>query len=248
MKLINLSKSAFILAAVMAAATFGSTTTCAKTTKAERNLISEGNKAFTDSNYVKAFSLYEEALEANPSSDAALYNKAVTLTHLVNDDNKGTANDPRVKAVEIFETVARTAGDESLVEKSFYNMGNMAFNDGDYAKAIDNYKAALRKNPDNFKTRQNLRIAQLQMQNQDQQEQNQDQQQQDQQQQQQQQQDQQQQDQQQDQQQQQQDQQPMTQNAEQILQSVQNKENMTRKKVKEQEVKNGGKSTTDKPW
>lgn len=40
----------------------------------------------------------------------------------------------------------------------------------------------------------------------------------------------------------------MTQNAEQILQSVQNKENSTRKKVQEQEVKAGGRATTDKPW
>lgn len=40
----------------------------------------------------------------------------------------------------------------------------------------------------------------------------------------------------------------MTQNAEQILQSVQNKENSTRKKVQEQENKAGGRATTDKPW
>ena len=39
----------------------------------------------------------------------------------------------------------------------------------------------------------------------------------------------------------------MTQNAEQILQSVQNKENQTRKKANEQQV-NGGRKTTDKPW
>lgn len=39
----------------------------------------------------------------------------------------------------------------------------------------------------------------------------------------------------------------MTQNAEQILQSVQNKENQTRKKVNEQQV-NTGRKTTDKPW
>ena len=40
----------------------------------------------------------------------------------------------------------------------------------------------------------------------------------------------------------------MTQKAEQILRSVQNKENSTRKKVQEQEAKAGGRSTTDKPW
>lgn len=221
----------------------------AKSVKAERNLIKEGNKAFADSNFVEAFALYEQALVENPSSDAALFNKAVTLTHMANEDNRGTANDPRVKAAEIFESLARTSNDDALVEKSFYNLGNMAFREGDYAGAIDQYKGALRKNPENLKTRQNLRIAQLQQQEQEQnQDQNQEQQQEQNQEQEQQQQQEQEQEQNQDQQQQQQQQQPMTQSAEQILQSVQNKENSTRKKVQEQEVKNGGRSTTDKPW
>ncbi|MDE5554407.1 MAG: hypothetical protein K2J10_04405, partial [Muribaculaceae bacterium] len=65
----------------------------AKSVKAERNLIKEGNKAFADSNFVEAFALYEKALVENPSSDAALFNKAVTLTYMANEDNKGTAND-----------------------------------------------------------------------------------------------------------------------------------------------------------
>ncbi len=220
-----------------------------KSTKAERNLIVEGNKAFADSNFIAAFDFYEKALTANPLSDAATYNKAVTLTYLVSEDNKNTPNDPRVKAVELFETLTRTATDKAIAEKSFYNLGNMAFRDGDYGKAIENYKGALRINPDNNKTRQNLRIAQLQQQQQNQdRNQDQDQDQQQQQNQQQQQQQEQNQDQNQDQQQQQQQQPEMTQNAEQILQSVQNKENRTRKKVNEQQVNNGGRKTTDKPW
>ena len=239
-----------LLAFLLSGFCFVATDASAKSVKAERNLIKEGNKAFADSNYVEAFALYEQALAENPSSDAALFNKAVTLTYMANEDNKGTANDPRVKAAELFESIARTSNDDALVEKSFYNLGNMAFREGDYAGAIEQYKGALRKNPDNLQTRQNLRIAQLQQQQQDQnQDQNQDQQQDQQQQQQDQQQQEQEQDQQQQQQeQQQQQQQQMTQSAEQILQSVQNKENSTRKKVQEQEVKNGGRSTTDKPW
>ena len=244
---ILLSTAVILSAAAIAPTAYG------KSVKAERNLIKEGNKAFADSNFVDAFALYEKALVENPSSDAALFNKAVTLTYMANEDNKGTANDPRVKAVEIFESIARTSPDNELAEKAYYNMGNMAFREGDYAAAIEQYKGALRKNPDNKKTRQNLRIAQLQQQEQDQnqdqdQDQDQDQQQQNQDQQQQQDQDQQQEEQQQQQQPQQQQQQQMTQSAEQILQSVQNKENSTRKKVQEQEVKNGGRTTTDKPW
>lgn len=39
----------------------------------------------------------------------------------------------------------------------------------------------------------------------------------------------------------------MTDNADQILQTMQNKENATRRKVKEQEMP-AGRPTTDKPW
>ena len=251
MKRFDIRQTILLAIALTAGAGWSFTASAAdvKSTKAERNLIVEGNKAFADSNFIAAFDFYEKALTANPLSDAATYNKAVTLTYLVSEDNKNTPNDPRVKAVELFETLTRTAADKTIAEKSFYNLGNMAFRDGDYGKAIENYKGALRINPDNNKTRQNLRIAQLQQQQQQNQDQNQDQDQ-DQQQEQQQQQQQQEQneDQQQEQQQQQQQQQPeMTQNAEQILQSVQNKENQTRKKVNEQQV-NTGRKTTDKPW
>lgn len=40
----------------------------------------------------------------------------------------------------------------------------------------------------------------------------------------------------------------MTRNAEQILQTMQNKENATRKKVNEHERRPAGRPTTDKPW
>ena len=56
----------------------------AKSVKAERNLIKEGNKAFADSNFVEAFALYEKALEENPSSDAEFLNKAVSVTYMEN--------------------------------------------------------------------------------------------------------------------------------------------------------------------
>jgi tetratricopeptide (TPR) repeat protein len=220
-----------------------------ESTKAERNFIKAGNEKFNSGNYHEALGLYEKALSANPSSQTAMFNKAVALTNLASDDNKGKENDPRKAASELFQDITRINTDKSLAAKSYYNLGNMAFNDEDYGKAIEMYKGSLRINPDNLKARQNLRLAQLKQQNKDdnkdnKDDKNNDQQQQDQQQQQQQQQNQ---NQQQDQQQQQQQQQ-MTGNAEQILQTMQNKENATRRKVKEQEAQPGGRRSTDKPW
>lgn len=224
--------------------------------KEERNDIRRGNALFNKEKYHEALEEYDKALAVNSGSIRAKYNKAVTLLQLQSEDNKGTENDPRIQASRLFAELIPDAKnyDIGIAEKSFYNLGNVAFNDEQYDQAIDMYKNALRINPDNLQTRENLRLAQLkkeeQEQNQDQQ--NQDQQNQDQQQneEQQQQQDQQNQDQQdqQEQQQQQPQQQQMTQSAQQILQSMQNKENQTRKKVKEQEAPATGRPNPEKPW
>ena len=202
-------------------------------TKILRNTIREGNEYYDKGNFAKALESYEVALQLDPSSQIATYNKALALLNMAGEDTKGSENDPRQQAAQLLEQVGNAcmASDSTLAEKAFYNLGNMAYNDQDYGKSIERYKQALRINPDNNRTRQNLRLAQLKKQEQDQ---NKDKDKQDQQQ------------PQEQQQQQQQQQQPMTQNAEQILQAMQNKENATRRKQKE--PAQPGRRTTDKPW
>lgn len=204
-------------------------------TKRERNLIRQGNELYSQGKYHEALENYEKALVLNPSSYYALYNKACALVKLASDDNKGTANDPRKVAAGIFEQVGANTEVPLLAEYANYNLGNMAFNDNEFDRAINAYKAALRINPNNRKARQNLLLA---LQRKEQQQNQQQQQQQDQQQ-------QQQQDQQQQQQEQQQQQPQMSQNSEQILQSVQNKENATRQRERRPVQ---GRPSTDKPW
>ena len=67
--------------------------------------------------------------------------------------------------------LAGTAGntqDLQLAENSFYDRGNIAYKAEDYAAAIEMYKNALRRNPENNQARQNLRLAQLKKLEQDQ--------------------------------------------------------------------------------
>lgn len=210
-------------------------------TKASRNLIVRGNEQFNDSNFHAALELYEQSLALDPASVYAKYNKAATLVQLASDDNKGTQNDPRVAAAEIFKEIAGNKAYPRLAAYSAYNLGNMAYNDGNYNGAIDAYKQSLRIMPDNVKARQNLLLALKKKQEQENQDQQQDQQdrQQDQQ-------EQEQQQQQQEQEQQQQEQQPPqpTQSAQQMMQAVQNKENNTRR----QQIPVGGAPYTEKPW
>lgn len=230
----------FIYIFLAASATFAQ-----NSTKSERNLVVEGNKLFKQENYHAALEKYEAALATNPSYQYALFNKAVTLTMLATDDNKDTENDPRKAAAQIFADIARLNTNHGLAAKSYYNLGNMAFNDGQFDQAINMYKGSLRIEPDDRECRQNLLLA---MQKKEEQEQNEDNQDQNEEQDQEQQQQDQQQDQQQEEQQQQQQEQPqMTQSAEQLLQTMQNKENATRRRTNQEQAE-PARRTTDKPW
>ncbi len=242
------------------------------TTKRERNLIREGNTAYKEKRFADAEVLYRKALEEVPSSETARFNLAASLIRQGGSADPNSGNNPLKAATEILQQLAKDAADINIAEKAYYNLGNMAFNNQDYASSIELYKNALRKVPGDDRARENLRLAQLKrqeqqdqqqnQQNQDQQQQQQDQQQQNQDQQQQQNQDQQQ-NQNQDQQQQQQDQQqkdkdkkPEQQqgisdaNAEKILKAMENEEAATRKRVEAQKKKdaNARRKRITNPW
>ncbi len=243
------------------------------TTKKERNFIKHGNELYEKKQYAEAAEEYRNALNENMTSEVATFNLAAALVNMSPEDYKGDQKDAKTEAANIFSHLAANAISKNIATKSLYNLGNLAFNDQQYQKAIEYYKEVLRKDPNNDKARQNLRLAQLQQQ--DQQDQNQDQQQQQDQQdqnqdqnqnqqdqdqnqdqnqdqdQQQQQQDQQQQ-QQQDQQQQQQQQQGISdENAEKMLKSVENQENITRQRINQEQEEDNKRirvPVTDKPW
>lgn len=229
-----------------------------------RLLIIDGNKLYKQERYAEAEEKYRKALQLMPESDFAQYNLAATL---LKQDSDPSNTELRDQAFSILSKLSEGAADSSIAELSAYNSGNILFNSQKYAESIEMYKRALRINPDNDLARENLRLAQLmldnqqnddknqdknqdqdnkdQNQNQDKQDQNQDQQNQNQ--------DQQQQNQDQ-QQQQQQPQQPQNQgsitdeNAEAILKTMQNKENETRKRIEERKKKDAPRRPITNPW
>ncbi len=144
------------------------------TTKRERNLIREGNRAYDEKRFADAEISYRKALEVLPSSETALFNLAASLIRQSGTADPNNGNNPLKSASEILQQLAQNGYDSNLAEKSFYNLGNMAFNTEDYAKSIELYKNALRKNPSDDKARENLRLAQLKLREQQQQQQNQD--------------------------------------------------------------------------
>ncbi len=237
-----------------------------KTVKQERVHIRKGNKLFKEKRYAEAEVEFRKAAQANPGSPIAAFNLATAL--LKQDNGAAKSDDPKSPANQAqtqLENIIKTCPNKELTSKAFYNLGNIAFNREDWDKAIDNYKNALRRNPADNEARDNLRLAQLkkqqsdsnknqnqnkQDQNQDKQDQNKDQNKdqdkdkQDQQQNQNQNQDQQQQ-------QQQQQQQGMSQqNVEQVLKTMQDKEQETQRKVNasQAEKKKAERRRTQNQW
>lgn len=137
-------------------------------TRKERNHIRAGNKLYEEKRFAEAEVEYRKALEQNAMSEKAMYNLAVSLLRQAGNAAPNNENNPIAEAQSILTDLAKTAGDDAISERSFYNLGNMAFNQQQYDQAINMYKGALRKNPDNDKARENLRLAQLKKQEQEQ--------------------------------------------------------------------------------
>lgn len=259
----------FIMLATLPLATFadnGFTVNNSGTVKKERNFVAEGNKAFADSNFVKAIEYYNKALAASEggSPDLLLYNIATARFAQAKKMQSNTASgqpDPKIEQLftssdSIYNLVIKGKGNPEIREYSAYNAGNLAYFKQQYDKSIEYYKTSLRLNPSNDNARQNLRLAQLKKQEQEQQNENQDQnQEQNQDQDKQKKQQQQQQQQQQDQQQQQQNQQPQPkiseQNAEQVLKAMENAEQAVRRRHDQNKDARQvpiNPAVLDKPW
>ncbi len=139
-----------------------------ESTRHERNFIKEGNRNYDRKEFQQAEISYRKALADNESSDVARYNLASALAHQEGEQAKAYSD-------SIFNDLAKSSNLDAA-QKSFYNLGNRAYNSEDYQGSIEKYKDALRRNPADDNARENLRLAQLKLQEQQNQEQNKDQQ------------------------------------------------------------------------
>ena len=153
----------------------------------ERDLITAGNAAHLSGNLEVADSSYMAALKENDRSVVASYNKGVNSISRFNALMQNTPEGEKVDSTAAMALITQAsdafqAASAPKVAKgnvssfAFYNLGNLAFTNKNFSNAIEMYKEALRLNPNDDNARKNLRIAQLQKQQQDQQQQQQDQQ------------------------------------------------------------------------
>lgn len=146
----------------------------AASTKQERNYIVEGNKLYRQERYAEAEAFYKKALTVAPGSEVAKFNLAAALLRQAGSSDQNKGNTPLDDAVKLLTELEQNAQSKSIVEKASYDLGNVSFNGKQYKEAIEHYKNALRKNPDNDKARQNLRLAQKKLEEQQNQDKNKD--------------------------------------------------------------------------
>lgn len=128
--------------------------------KQERNFVSQGNVLYRQKRYAEAETMYKKALSFSPNSEVARFNLASALIRQAGSTDANNGNTPLSDAMQLLTDLEANAQNMQIVEKAAYDLGNLAFNRQNYQGAIDHYKNALRKNPDNDKARENLRLAQ----------------------------------------------------------------------------------------
>ena len=133
------------------------------TAKHVRKFINQGNQFYRNGNFAEAETHYKDALQEDPNSALAKFNLALALLKQ-QTANKAQSDTLRLMSRSYFQEVAgSSSANESLIEKSYYNLGNISFDEENYANSIEMYKEVLRRNPNNVAARQNLRVAQIKL-------------------------------------------------------------------------------------
>ena len=209
----------------------------AQSDRMDRQYVKEGNKQFRLRNFSDAETSYRKAIEKNKENPQAQYNLGTALI----------AQGQDTMAIKSLEQAARIETNPLRRSAAHHNLGTILQGRKMFGEAIEQYKQALRLNPNDDDARYNLVLCKHQLknqpQNQDNKNQNQDQQQ-----------DQQQQDQQKQQQQKQEQQkqeqqkeQMSRENAEQLLNAAMQQEKQTQKRMKEAE-KQPQRRSVEKNW
>lgn len=127
---------------------------CAGTDASKLN--NEGNDAYAKQAYEEAWARYQAAQIEDPAKAEPYYNAANALYRQGNYQ----------EALEQMQQALAYTDDESLASRSFFNLGNTAYNLQDLATAVDAYKQALLRDPNDQDAKHNLELALAQQQQQ----------------------------------------------------------------------------------
>lgn len=120
------------------------------TAKAQVNsLLKDGNISYANKNYGEAEKSYNKALDKDPDSYIANFNKGDALF------KQGKYKE----AAGYFNRASGLEKDRNKDEEGYYNMANSYLKQKDYTESISAYKKALKINPDDLHAKYNLSYA-----------------------------------------------------------------------------------------
>jgi Ca-activated chloride channel homolog len=115
--------------------------------------ITKGNQYYRQSEFELAERLYREAIKAQPDNEVAQRNLANALYKQKKYN----------EATEVYKALSANSPDKNVRSASYYNAGVINSRLKDLEGSIENYKAALRINPDDKEARENLQKALLEL-------------------------------------------------------------------------------------
>jgi len=120
--------------------------------------IRKGNELYKQKNYEGSLQEYDKALGENPKNNIAHYNMG----------NAQFKNDKLDEAIQSYNNAADNS-DKTVKEKAFYNKGVALSKQKKLQESIDAWKDALKLDPNDNETRENLQKALIELKKQQQQ-------------------------------------------------------------------------------
>lgn len=115
----------------------------------ERKLVREGNELYSKQKYKEAADVYQKALKEQPTFVPGAFNLGNALIQQKQYD----------AARKVMDNTAKSSKDPVVQGGAQYNKGNTYMTEQQWQPAVDAYKSALRKNPQDIDAKYNLSYA-----------------------------------------------------------------------------------------
>ena len=115
----------------------------------ERGLVRKGNELYSQGKWAEATADYEKATKKSPAFTPGYFNLGAALIQQKQYEAARRAMD----------NAAKTAKDPQVQANAHYNTGNTYMSEQQWQKALDAYKAALRRDPQDADARYNYSYA-----------------------------------------------------------------------------------------
>ncbi|MEI9947051.1 MAG: tetratricopeptide repeat protein [Chitinophagaceae bacterium] len=116
-------------------------------------IIEKGNELYKQKQYDRAELAYKEALDKEKENTTAKFNQANALYR----------QSKQVESVKALEELVMNAKEADLKAKGYYNKGVIFSSQKRLEESIEAYKSALRQNPEDKETRENLQKALMEL-------------------------------------------------------------------------------------